>query len=141
KRIASISHGGHLTIWDAQTGQELRKFQPHNDDARSVAFSPDGHLLATGGRGGTLMVWDAATGQLLWDKSVGEAGVVLQVAFSPDGQRLAFAGAGSEDRREAVIWDVTTREPLFSVRAQGLNSLAFSPDGKRFATSSAERTV
>jgi WD40 repeat protein len=140
KRIASRSRGGHITIWDALTGQELRRFQPLLHDARSVAVSPDGHLLATGGRG-ALKVWDAATDQLLWDKSVGEAGVVLQVAFSPDGLRLVFAGAGPENPSEVVILDVTTRAPLFSVRVQGLSGLAFSPDGMRFATFSTDNTV
>jgi WD40 repeat protein/serine/threonine protein kinase len=141
KRIASCSHDGHITIWDALTGQKLLRFQPPRDAARSVAFSPDGHLLATGYRGGAVMVWDAATGQLLWDKSVGEGGVAIQVVFSPDGQRLACADYGLEDRREVVIWDVTTHAPLFSVRVQGLTSLAFSPDGKRFATGSTDKTV
>lgn len=54
----------------------------------SVAFSPDGKLLASSSYGETIKFWDAATGELLQtlkdpDESVGS------VAFSPDGNRLA----------------------------------------------------
>jgi WD40 repeat protein len=59
KRLASTAvAGGPVKLWDAQTDQELLSL-PVGADARSVAFSPDGHRLAAGTAGGTVTIWDA----------------------------------------------------------------------------------
>jgi WD40 repeat protein len=71
-------------------------------DVTSVAFSPDGRLLASGSYDKTIKLWDVATGSLVRTLS-GHTDDVYSVAFSPDGRLLA-SGSGDETIR---LWDIS----------------------------------
>lgn len=102
----------------------------HKDRVLSVAYSPDGSLIATGSSDNTIRLWDGATGQ---EKKIlmGHTREVMSVAFSPDGLTLA---SGGEDIR---LWDVETgnqKLKFWGSDGSSIPVVAYFPDGSKFAT-------
>ena len=108
------------------------------DRVNTVAWSPDGTLMATASSDQTARVWDARTGQAVGAPLQHQDGV-RSVAWSPDGTRVATASFD----RTARVWDARTGQAVGApLQHQGLvNAVAWSPDGTRVATASSDRTA
>jgi WD40 repeat protein len=79
-----------IQLWDVETGTQKTVLKQDNPVV-SMAFSPDGRLLATGDFEGRVHIWDVVSGT---EAAVLEAhnAMVVSVAFSPDGKLLATGG-------------------------------------------------
>ena len=102
----------------------------------SVAFHPEGRLLAAGRHGGVALT-DANTGRTVAFLD-GLADIGRAVAFSPDGRLLAAGGGHAQQGGEVKIWQMAERRQVIRIEGHGdtVQALAFSPDGKTLATAS-----
>ncbi len=127
---------GRLVLWDVATGRALRTIESVKN-LNSVAFSPEGKMVAGGDLGGTVQLWDVATGRPLRTLEDNENGVE-SLAFSPDGRMLAIGG-----HRVIGLWDFNMGRQLGALEghADSVASIAFSPDGKILATGSRDGAI
>jgi len=121
----------------------LGVLEEHESPVQSVAFSPDGALLASGSQDGTARVWRVADGRisgytLLHTLKIStggrEAGYSHDVTFSPDGKTLAFGLPDGTVRLWRLSGDKqhpqATLLHTLRVEAGKICSLGFSPDGR-----------
>jgi WD40 repeat protein/serine/threonine protein kinase len=110
----------------------------HWGPVRAVAYSPDGQLVASGGRDGAIRLWATATGNV---RTVlhGHTGEVLSLAFSADGDWLV---SGSADTT-VMLWELSkgTEKVRLQEHQGPVVGVLFSPDGKTIASRSEDKTV
>jgi WD40 repeat protein len=118
----------------------------HTDTVSAVAFSPDGHTLATGSYDRTVRLWNVADPTHLASLGPplsGHTDSVSAVAFSPDGHTLA-TGSGNQT---VQLWNVTNLAqptpltPPLAGHTNSVTAVAFSPDGHTLVSGSADQTV
>jgi WD40 repeat protein/subtilase family serine protease len=110
----------------------------HSGSVNSVAFSPDGSLIASGSWDLTIKLWRVSDGALVRTLT-GHMGDVNSVAFSPDGSLLA---SGSWDRT-IRLWRVSDGALVATLtgHTSSVTSVAFSPDGSLMASGSGDTTI
>jgi WD40 repeat protein len=110
----------------------------HTNVVLSVAWSPQGRWIASGGKDKTARLWNAQTGGLVRTLA-GHGHWVHSVAFSPNGSQVATASAD----RTVRVWEVETGRLFFSLQGHkdAVLQAVWSPDGKWIATGSQDKVV
>jgi eukaryotic-like serine/threonine-protein kinase len=145
--IITGSQNQTVRFWDPVSGGESLsalkgnpyRLSPRESDIPfSIALSPDGERLLTGGFDQVATLWSVKGGARLFELK-GHQGEIGSVAFSPDGKRVL---TGSFDST-AKVWDaIATREAhLLGDHRKVVTCAAFSPDSQRIVTSSWDRTA
>ena len=117
---------GLVRVWDITTGRVARRLAGHLGEVETVAWTPDGTRLVSGGDDGTARVWDVVGGRTLGlVRLPGEQ--VTQVAVSPDGTHFAVAGSSGSVR--AWTLPANPAGEGLSVEPRSVNAVAWSADG------------
>ncbi len=125
---------GTIIRWDLQTATEVQRFETAPGKLSSLAASPDGKTLASGGELLGPCLWDVGTGKAIeLETGLRMRTGVEEMAFAPDGKTLAVADSEGRVR----VWDVATRRELHQHEAHTswILSPTLSPDGTFAATS------
>lgn len=120
---------------------DIKPQVPAASPVGSIAYSPDGKLVAVGGYKEVRLI-DAASGKVQATLS-DHADLVRSLAFSPDGKWLAAAGGLPARSGEIKIWDATSHQLLRTIQGHNDNiySVAVSPDGKLLASGSYDKLI
>jgi len=130
-------YNNSIGLIDLKKGYGEQKFTA-SDALFSMAFSPDGKLLAAGGREKLVYLWDISSSSPLRTFS-GHADMVSSVDFSPDGRTIASGGFD----KTVKLWNI--RDGLLRLTLRGhtdlISTIKFSPTGKIVATGSSDNTI
>ena len=136
KWVLSGGAGG-FSLWDVAAGEELQSFSGHQDRVRSLAVTPNGKRVVSGGDDRTIRVWDLhSASELLriplmrqWPRAI---------AVTPDGD---FAVTAAESN-VLKLWDLKTADEVrtFQGHTARVNSVGFASDG-RLVSGSDDHTV
>src|SRR5712692_885524 len=110
-------------------------YRGHVGPALNVAWSPDGTLVASGGRDSSVQVWNTQNGKRLLVYQ-GHSNEVLGIAWSPDGSRIASSG----DDGTVQVWDGASGSHLLTLLTEA-DGVVWSPDGTQLASSGLDGMV
>ncbi|MFQ4138632.1 WD40 repeat domain-containing protein [Nodosilinea sp. PGN35] len=130
RHLATGDHEGRLLLWDLKRGKLVWMFD-EGQSIRSLAFSPQGDLLAVGTETGQIWLWPVgATYQT--DILEDHRAPVRALAFSPDGSQLA----SGDDSGRLCLWEVASGfgQGCLAGHAGAIHSLAYSASGEHLVS-------
>lgn len=123
-----------LPVISVENAAQVQEISPtldaHTSTVRTIDFSPDGTLFATGSSDETAEVWNTHAHNQEWPTIDKHDDWVTGVSFSPNGELLATASRDGD----VFIWDVATREQIYQPPiSEQIWAIDFGPDSNLLA--------
>jgi len=164
--FTDLGNDGLVKLFDVATGSELYTPLDGSATVRSVIFSPQGNVLASGIGAGDIRIWDFTNNKfvtfftLIEDSSLEHSVIevdpnnnnmimpvpnIVSLAFSPDGKLLASGNSGLKDGipGRILIWDVFSGKQIRVIKGRGQLGpvIGFSSDGRNLISAWGGRTI
>jgi WD40 repeat protein len=135
KTLTVATAAGSIHGWSVGGWRPLWPPARQPGGIQPTAMSPDGRILAAGGK--TLCLWDVETGKLI--RELKPSAPLKGLRFSPTGDRILTGGVDGM----GAIWETSSGALLASLKGHSADILCvqFSPDGRRALTGSYDSTV
>lgn len=161
--LVVVGGGGALAAFLSRRhpalGTKLAAYTGHTDTVTTVAWSPDGKYIASGGNDGTIHIWEATTGNRIYiyaghlhmvDNQA--SATITALAWSPDGQRIASCGSYRPDPTKdqflptVQVWEALSgklivtypgHNPRDPTHSNTTSAVSWSPDGKQIVSAGA----
>ncbi|MFV2065419.1 MAG: tetratricopeptide repeat protein [Pirellulales bacterium] len=129
---------GLVRFWDTEDAEVHWQMGNPTGLVTSVAWSPNGRQIVSGGCDHAVRLWDAASGSPL-NVLRGHTNLVLSVAWDPYGRQIA---SGSQDHT-IRLWNASDGSPqgVLDAHSSGVRSVAWSPDGEHLASGGGDKKV
>lgn len=146
RRIVALEPKGRLSVWQAETGEELDYVSLESPHWIAARFLTELSILAVAENGDCRVVSLAPKWTLrrTWGEEFGFVDRVNALAFSVDGKWLASGGGEPSRSGEIKVWNWETMElvhDLKTIHSDSVSALEFSPDAQYLASGSADRFV
>ncbi|MFF2506595.1 TIR domain-containing protein [Streptomyces sp. NPDC058067] len=139
RTLAVIASGTAVRFLNVATRRQIGAPLDVGDQAPTIAFSPDGKVLATdtyGTRANVVKIWDIRTRRQIARLVHAHTTSSVSLTFSPDGRTLTIPGDSS-----LRIWNLATHRQIGTVPGAGTSDIVFSPDSRTIATNTADDKV
>ncbi len=136
----AVASGPIVEIFEVATGKPERKLEGHQQTVYSIAYSPDGHYLASSSGDHTVRIWDMQS--KAETKVIGaHTSGVYQVVFSPDGKSVATCGGDKVAKIFEIAKDGQDPQVFQDKTPTIFNCLSFSKDGRTLASGGADHLI
>ena len=135
--ILASGYENAIELWDLKAQKSLPALRDHIKQISAIAISKDEKILASSSLDGTIKLWDLPNSRLV---STLNAGRASNLVFSPDSTLLVSSSGvkrwadGEFSPNGVQVWEIASRQRLYSLGDQPIRSIAFSSDGKLLAT-------
>lgn len=137
KYIVSVTSNHTLSLWDIESGEQLKVFSRHNNTINSIAITPNEKYIISGSSDGNIKLWDIESGEEL-KTFIGHKNSINTLSVTSDGKYII---SGSADNT-LKLWDIEIGEELRSfgnklLNRKKINNISISLDGKYIFSTSA----
>ncbi|KAG2362239.1 hypothetical protein BDR07DRAFT_1357912 [Suillus spraguei] len=141
-KLLAVATFDNIKIYNATTRERIASFKGHTSINLSVAWTPDGSRLLTGGNESdpTIREWDALTWQQVGDPWTGHSDYISAIAVNPAGTLVASASPGHDNH--VRLWRLSDRRTIAIFQDFSFPTcLTFSADGKHVLSGGQDKMI